>query len=42
MDLSNNIDQNIVQLNLKVLKYGAKGVPESLGIEVKAEEAKAA
>ena len=37
---SNNIDQNIVQINLKVLSYGSKSVIESLGIVPKAEEAK--
>ncbi len=38
---SNNIDQNIVQINLKVLSYGSKSVTEALGIVPK-EEAKAA
>ena len=34
---SNNIDQNIVQINLKVLSYGSKGVEEALGVQPKAE-----
>ena len=32
---ANNIDQNIVQLNMKVLSYGSKSVEESLGIQPK-------
>ena len=36
---SNNIDQNIVQVNLKVLSYGSKSVEEALGIPPKAEAA---
>ncbi len=38
---SNNIDQNIVQVNVKVLLYGQKSVIESLGI-VSKEEVKTA
>ena len=34
---SNNIDQNIVQVNLKVLSYGSKNLVEALGIAPKAE-----
>lgn len=34
---SNNIDQNIVQINLKVLTYGPKSIIEALGIQPKAE-----
>ena len=38
---ANNIDQNVVQINLKVLQYGSQSVPDALGIAPK-EEVKAA
>ena len=35
--VANNIDQNIVQVNVKVVAYGPKGVEESLGVQQKEE-----
>jgi small subunit ribosomal protein S6e len=37
----NTVSEEVAQLNAKVLEYGAKGIPEILGVPEKKEEPKA-